>query len=222
MIPLKDDIPTRRFPLLTVSIIAADITIFFYQISLGPQVGEQLVYRFGAIPSELVQGFSVGSLFPAATTIFTSMFLHGGLWHVGGNMLYLWIFGNNVEDAMGRGRFLIFYLLCGTAAAYAHALTDPGSSVPMIGASGAISGVLGAYLLLYPRARVLTLVPFGFFFQMMRIPAAVVLLFWIVVQLLNGTLAFGQAGVGGVAWFAHVGGFFTGMALIHLFRRRRR
>jgi membrane associated rhomboid family serine protease len=135
-------------------------------------------------------------------------------------MLYLWIFGNNIEDMMGHGRFLFFYLICGVAAAYAHAVTDPTSGVPMIGASGAISGVLGAYLLLFPRARVLTWIPLGVFSRLEYIPAAWVLGFWIVLQFLNGTVSLGRSG-GGVAWFAHVGGFIAGMALIYLFIRRK-
>jgi membrane associated rhomboid family serine protease len=160
---------------------------------------------------------------PPWLTIFTSMFLHGGLFHVGGNMLYLWIFGNNVEDAMGRLRYLLFYLVCGVAAAVAQYLSSPHSPVPMIGASGAVSGTLGAYLLLYPHARVWTLVIFGFFWRLVPVPAVIVLGFWIVVQVLNGLITFGGGGAGaggGVAFLAHVGGFVAGMALVLPFRRR--
>ncbi len=218
MIPLRDDNPTTIAPVVTVGFIAANVIAFIYQLSLGSH-GDALVGAFGAVPSALFGGQSDSSV-PAALTLFTSMFLHGGIMHIGGNMLYLWIFGNNIEDVMGHGRFIVFYLLCGVAAAYAHAITAPESLVPMIGASGAISGVLGAYLLLFPRARVLTLIPFGLFAHMEYIPAAWVLGFWIVLQFFNGTLSLGHSG-GGVAWFAHVGGFVAGMALIHVFVRRR-
>lgn len=218
MIPIRDDNPTTITPVVTVGLLAANILVFIYQLSLGGQ-GNAFVHVFGAVPAALFGGESLSSV-PPTLTLLTSMFLHGGVMHVGGNMLYLWIFGNNIEDVMGHGRFVVFYLLCGVAAAYAHAVTDPGSLVPMIGASGAISGVLGAYLLLFPRARVLTLIPFGVFMHMEYIPAAWLLGLWIVLQFFNGTLSLGSGG-GGVAWFAHVGGFLAGMALIHLFVRRR-
>ena len=156
---------------------------------------------------------------PSALTVLTSMFLHAGLMHLGGNMLYLWIFGNNIEDVMGHGRFILFYLLCGVAAVFGHAFTAPDSTVPMIGASGAISGVLGAYLLLFPRARVLVLIPLGFLTRVMPVPAIVVLGFWIVMQIINGAFSWGGLG-GGVAWFAHIGGFAVGLALIKVFQRR--
>jgi membrane associated rhomboid family serine protease len=146
------------------------------------------------------------------------MFLHGGFLHVAGNMLYLWIFGNNIEDAMGHLRFTVFYALCGTAAAFSHALPNSHSNIPMLGASGAVSGVLGAYLLLYPHARVLTLFTLGFFIRMIEIPAMVVLGFWFVLQFLNAAFTAGAGG--GVAWYAHIGGFIAGMALIGLFKRR--
>jgi membrane associated rhomboid family serine protease len=145
------------------------------------------------------------------------MFLHGGLFHVAGNMLYLWIFGNNVEDAMGRVRFMVFYLLCGVIAAVSHAMTNAQSLVPMIGASGAVSGVLGAYLLLYPQARVLTLFTLGFFVRMIEVPAMVVLGFWLVFQFLSAMVTQGSGG--GVAWYAHIGGFLAGMVLVGLFKR---
>lgn len=220
MIPLKDDLPTRNFPVVTVTLIAINILVFFYEVSLGPGT-EGLIFAYGAIPFRLMQGIETGRpTLPVVISLFTSMFLHGGLMHVGGNMLYLWIFGNNIEDVMGHARFLFFYLICGIAAVYSHAFIDPTSRVPMIGASGAVSGVLGAYVLLFPHAKVLTLVPIGFFIQIIRVPAVIVLGLWIVVQFLNGLLTSNQ--MGGVAWFAHIGGFFAGMVLIHLFRKRRR
>jgi len=218
MIPIRDDNPTTITPVVTVGLIVLNILVFMYQLSLGRQ-GQAFVYVFGAVPDALFGGESPSPV-PPMLTLATSMFLHGGVMHVGGNMLYLWIFGNNIEDVMGHGRFIVFYLLCGMAAAYAHAITAPGSLVPMIGASGAISGVLGAYLLLFPRARVLTLIPFGIVMHMEYIPAAWLLGFWIVLQFFSGTLSLGTEG-GGVAWFAHVGGFLAGMVLIHAFIRRR-
>jgi membrane associated rhomboid family serine protease len=221
MIPLKDNIPTRRFPLITVLIIGLNCLVYLYQLSLG-RMGRHFIYALGAIPYEFTHFTNMPSYpeVPFPLTLVSSMFMHGGLFHLGGNMLYLWIFGNNVEDCMGRGRFVVFYLLCGSIAAFSHILTNPDSTIPMVGASGAVSGILGAYLLLYPRARVLTLLFFGFFIRIVEIPAMVVLGFWIVVQLLNGTKALGSS-VGGVAWFAHVGGFIAGLILIQFFHRKR-
>src|SRR5206468_2806510 len=194
--------------------------VFFYQVSLGPQE-EEFVLSLAAIPADLFhQRPMVGNpLVPPWLTVFTSMFLHANILHLGGNMLYLWIFGNNIEDVMGHGRFILFYLLCGVAAVFGHAFTAPDSTVPMIGASGAISGVLGAYLLLFPRARVLVLIPLGFLTRVMPVPAIVVLGFWIVMQIINGAFSWGGLG-GGVAWFAHIGGFAVGLALIKVFQRR--
>ncbi|MBI3609226.1 MAG: rhomboid family intramembrane serine protease [Nitrospirae bacterium] len=222
MIPLRDDNPTETMPLVTVGIILAATLVFFYQLSLGPEVGQRFVYQFGAIPAVLFGQESLprGTVaIPAAFSLITSMFLHGGFMHLIGNMLYLWIFGNNIEDAMGHVRFIGFYLLCGVIAAMSHALVDPGSVAPMIGASGAISGVLGAYLLLYPRAHVLVLIPLGFFFWRTYVPAFFVLGFWFLLQLISGTASVGRGG-GGVAWFAHIGGFIAGMMLIGFFKRR--
>lgn len=222
MIPLHDDNPTRTQPIFTVGIIAACVLVFFYQVSLGAKAGQTFVFQYGAIPAVI---FGLQSLpfevqvIPASFSLLTSMFLHGGFMHLIGNMLYLWIFGNNIEDAMGHLRFVLFYLVCGVAAAMSHALTDAGSVVPMIGASGAISGVLGAYLLLYPRAHVLVLIPLGFFMRLMYVPAGFVLGLWFLLQLISGSVSVGQGG-GGVAWFAHVGGFLAGMILVGLFKHR--
>lgn len=222
MIPLRDDNPTSTRPLLTVTLIAVNILVFAYQLSLGPRAGQMLVYQFGAIPS-VIMGSKVLpanlSLIPPVFSLFTSMFLHGGLMHIAGNMLYLWIFGNNIEDAMGRLRFITFYLTAGLAASMAHLLSDPDSAIPAIGASGAISGVLGAYLLLYPRARVLTLIPLGFFVRILYIPAGLVLGLWFLFQVLSSSMSGGQAG--GVAWWAHIGGFVAGMAFVGVFKKRR-
>ena len=229
MIPLKDDNPTRTFPFVTVGLIAANVLAFLYQLSLQAtddpgalKAAQAFVFEFGLIPCRLTGTCVAPSDFPSPiVTIFTSMFLHGGLFHIAGNMLYLWIFGNNVEDTLGHGRFLVFYLLAGTAAALAQTAVGPTSKIPMIGASGAVSGVLGAYLILFPYASVLTLVTFGFFIRIVRIPAMIVLGFWIVVQFLNGLITFGAGERGGVAWFAHIGGFLAGLVLLALLRPRR-
>ena len=220
MIPLRDDNPSELRPVVTVAIIAAATLVFLWQLSFGSERGEQVVYSFGLIPAVL---FGTRRLppeiasVPVVLTVLTSMFLHGGWMHLIGNMLYLWIFGDNVEDAMGHARFLLFYLLCGVVAALSQALPDPGSTVPMIGASGAISGVLGAYLLLYPRARVLVLIPIGFIMQLVRWPAGIVLLMWFALQFVSTLLA--APGAGGVAFRAHVGGFVAGVILVGLFKR---
>ncbi len=233
MIPLKDDIPSRSMPLITVGLILANAVAFFYQVSLqmtgdpgGLRAAQEVIVDFGAIPCRLSGLCESADQFPhPVVTVFTSMFLHGGLFHIAGNMLYLWIFGDNVEDALGHGRFLVFYLLAGAGAALAQTLANPASGVPMVGASGAISGVLGAYLLLFPYARVLTLITFGFFIRFVYIPTIVVLGFWIIVQFLNGLVTFRLAAAGreagGVAWFAHIGGFVAGMALLFVLRPRR-
>ncbi len=217
MIPIKDINPTKRFAIVTVLLIVVNSAVFVYEMLLGPGAGESFVSSFALIPRDLFS-HSAETFIPARLTIFSSMFLHGGIFHVAGNMLYLWIFGNNVEDSMGRIRFIFFYFLCGAIAAYSHAAANPASTVPMIGASGAVSGVLGAYLMLYPRARVHTLVVFGFLIRTIEVPAMFVLGFWFLLQFLN---AFISAGTGqGVAWYAHVGGFVAGIALIGLFKRR--
>ncbi|MCC6714564.1 MAG: rhomboid family intramembrane serine protease [Gammaproteobacteria bacterium] len=222
MIPLHDDNPTRIAPVVTMVTIAACALVFLWQMSLGGEGGQRAVYSLGVIPAVLFDRAELPAelaLVPAEATVFTSMFLHGGIMHLVGNMLYLWIFGNNVEDAMGHVRFAIFYLLCGVAAAVGQAWMHPDSQVPMIGASGAISGVLGAYLLLYPHARVLTVVPLGLYAPIVRLPALLVLGFWFVMQLFASAAA-GGGGKGGVAWFAHIGGFIAGMVLIPFFKHR--
>ncbi|HET7341305.1 MAG TPA: rhomboid family intramembrane serine protease [Methylomirabilota bacterium] len=232
MIPLKDDVPSQSLPLATVGLILINVLVFLYQVSLGigtggtgGGAGEAFVMEFGLVPCRLTGGCPGLDDFPSPTaTIFTSMFLHGDLFHIGGNMLYLWIFGDNVEDTLGHGRFLLFYLASGVVAGLAQTFSSPASRLPQIGASGAISGVLGAYLILFPYARVLTLLIVGFFVRFIYIPAMIVLGFWIVVQLVNGYLtsgALGRGETGGVAWFAHIGGFLAGMLLLFLFRPRR-
>jgi membrane associated rhomboid family serine protease len=209
MIPLKDDIPSARFPVVNTALIAANCAVFLLELGMGSGL-QPLMERYGIVPVRLLSAGCSGW-----GTIITSMFLHGGWAHIIGNMLYLFIFGDNVEDAMGRARYALFYLLCGTGAAWAHVLSGPGSTMPTVGASGAIAGVLGAYLVLYPRAGVLTLIPLGIFFRIVRVPAVVVLGFWIVLQIVLGLVSLPLAGGAraGTAWFAHIGGFAAGLAL---------
>jgi membrane associated rhomboid family serine protease len=242
MLPLKDDVPSRSFPVVTVWLIAMNVIVYAYEFflsfpadptlaasrSAAARAFQGFVLEFGLVPCRLAAScppklFTQLAGAPSPwITVFTSMFVHGGLLHVGGNMLYLWIFGNNVEDATGRSRFLGFYLLCGVVAAGAQWLQNPSSTVPMVGASGAVSGTLGAYLLLHPHARVWTLIVFGFFWRIVPVPAVIVLGFWIVVQAVNSVLTFGRGEGGGVAFLAHVGGFVAGLVLIGVFRRRPR
>ena len=268
MIPLRDMIGSRRFPIVTVSLIVLNLLVFlfqgyldrlpplsgdwtaerlewidqglqeppildprysvqrqsrFLQQSLEVEIprGEWFLTQYALIPSELLGGQDLPPRIslPLWATLITSIFLHGGIMHVVGNMLYLWIFGDNVEDAMGPIRFLIFYLLCGLAAAFAQIAVGPGSSIPMVGASGAIAGVLAAYFMLYPHNRILTLVPLFFFLRLVSLPAVFLLGFWFVLQLINGAGSVG--GGGGVAYFAHIGGFVAGLLLVFPFRDRR-
>lgn len=219
MIPLHDDNPTHINPVITITIIVMCVLVFLWQQFLEPDAQQRLVYSFGVIPATLLGGQVLPPdlvRIPAWTTLLTSMFLHGGWMHLIGNMLYLWIFGNNIEDVMGHKRFIVFYLTCGLGAALAQALPNVDSSIPMIGASGAISGVLGAYLLLYPRARVLVLIPLGIFTRILYLPAMAVLGFWFVLQIFSSLVMADDQG--GVAWGAHIGGFLTGMALIPFFK----
>jgi len=220
MIPLHDDNPTEHRPVVTVIIIVACVVVFLFQLSLGPEVGQALIFSLGVVPADLFGLAELPeplALVPSEATIVTSMFLHGGLLHLAGNMLYLWVFGNNVEDAMGRFRFVIFYLLCGAVAVMAQALPAPDSVLPIIGASGAISGVLGAYLMLYPRARVLVVIPIFIYPYMVKLSAALVLVIWILFQAVNAF--FSPSDQGGVAFAAHVGGFVAGLVLVLFFRR---
>ena len=213
MIPLRDVIPTRTTPFVTVTLIVLNAVAFACQLWLG-DAGQALVRSWGLVPA----AFSWG-------TVLTSMFLHGGLLHFGGNMLYLWIFGDNVEDRMGHGRFLAFYLLCGTVAALAQTAMVPDSAVPMVGASGAIAGVMGAYFVLYPRSRIVTLVPIVFFFQILEVPAIFFLAIWFLIQFVSGVgsiAATAAEPAGGVAFWAHVAGFVAGLGGVLLFRRPER
>jgi membrane associated rhomboid family serine protease len=217
MIPLRDQIPTQRVPVVNYALIAVNIVVYVVQWLAGPYQ-ESLVYQFALIPAQFTAGPGLGDI----ADIFTSMFMHAGLAHLGGNMLYLWIFGDNVEDSMGPGKYLSFYLVGGVVASLAHILTNPGSQLPTVGASGAIGAVLGAYLVLYPQSRVATLIPLGFFIRIALLPAAIVLGLWFVLQLFSGLLSMGGPDVGGVAFWAHIGGFVTGVVLGRLLAGRRR
>jgi membrane associated rhomboid family serine protease len=228
--PIRDENPTLRTPVMVIALIAANAAAWV--LLQGAGFGTQLevsVCELGLIPGELT-GRATGAAFPLGPgsvctigdtpswyTLLSSMFLHGGWMHLIGNMWFLWLFGNNVEDSMGRGRFIVFYLLCGLAAAGAQIAVDPGSPIPMVGASGAIGGVMGAYVILYPRVPVHMLVIFGFFVTTVAVPAYLMLGYWLLLQLLGGLPSLGQRG-GGVAFWAHVGGFAAGVLLIYLFR----
>jgi membrane associated rhomboid family serine protease len=224
VIPLRDANPIRRTPIVTIALIFACVLAFAY--SLGAEANgagsgiEALFFEFGLIPAELLAEWQAGRAPGEETlTVFSSMFLHANLIHLGGNMLYLWIFGNNIEDRFGRLPFVVFYLVGGIAAAAAQVAIDPESQIPMIGASGAVSAVLGAYLVVFPRARILSLVFLGFFYQLIEVPALVVLGLWFVLQLIDGIGSLGLAGAeGGVAFFAHIGGFVAGVVFGVVFR----
>lgn len=237
MIPLSDpDVHRRTRPVITVTLVALNVLVFLYELSLGPTDTSAFFYRFGVIPAELAQGkeftrilgprgltVDIASPIPAWGTVFTSMFIHGGFAHIAGNMLFLWVFGDNVEDRMGHLKYLLFYLAAGVAAVWAQVAVNPGSEVPTIGASGAIAGVLGAYFLLFPRSRITTLVIFGFI-TVMRLPAALLLGFWAVLQAFSGLGSLGPSAStgGGVAYFAHLGGFLLGLGTVALYRLVRR
>jgi membrane associated rhomboid family serine protease len=224
--PLRDLNPTERFPVVTVGLIALNVLVFLYELALGSRLGA-FIAAYGVVPYEITHFADLVGTDPETSivhfpgppipqlTLFSSMFIHGGLLHIIGNMLYLWIFGNNIEDILGPVKFLLFYLVCGLAAAFAQIIPNPNSTVPMVGASGAVAGVLGAYLIAYPHARVLTLVFLFIFIRVMMIPAGVLLAFWFIIQAFSGVASLGVKG-GGVAWFAHIGGFIAGVVLIRL------
>ena len=212
MLPLRDENPTQRFPIVTVALILANIAVFVYQLLLGNGL-DAFVTQWSFVPARF---FADPSSLDQWLTVFTSMFMHGGWLHIGGNMLYLWIFGNNVEDRFGRLQFIAFYLVCGIIATFTQGFVDAASTVPHIGASGAIAGVLGSYLLLFPRTAVVTAIPIFFFIEIARLPAGLVIGFWFLLQLASGVASLSataaQAG-GGVAFLAHVGGFVGGLLL---------
>jgi len=213
MIPLRDVIPSRTTPYITVTIIVLNALAWFLELSLPRDVLPLFLQVYGVVPAQL-----------HVLTLLTSMFLHGSWMHVIGNMWYLWIFGDNVEDRVGHGRFIVFYLLCGIAAALGQVVIDPGSTLPTIGASGAIAGVMGAYFVLYPRSRVLTLIPLVIFWEVIEVPAPLLLGFWFLMQLFSaGAIAVtSSTGGGGVAFMAHVAGFLCGAGAIFVFRQPER
>jgi membrane associated rhomboid family serine protease len=229
MIPIRDNVPSATFPYVTVALIVANVAAFAFELTLGTRKLERFFREFAVQPVEYAFYFSPRNrgdlgLADVLTPLFTSMFLHGGWAHIIGNMLYLWIFGDNVEDRMGKARFLVFYILCGLLASAAHILSNPGSVTPSLGASGAIAGVLGAYLMLYPRARVLVLVPIFIIFTTIEVPALLFLGIWILQNFASGVagLAVRSAQTGGTAWWAHIGGFVAGIVLVWLFARPER
>ena len=215
MIPLRDVIPSRTTPYVTIGLIVVNALVFLYEMTLGDHSLEEFILYFGLVPAAF-----------SWVTVLTSMFLHGGFLHFGGNMLFLWIFGDNVEDRMGHGRFVAFYLLCGAAAALAQTAMSPDSVVPMVGASGAVAGVMGAYFVLYPHSRIVTLVPLFVFFHVMEVPALVFLGLWFVLQFVSGVgsiaAATGGEPAGGIAFWAHVAGFVAGVSGVLVFRRPER
>jgi membrane associated rhomboid family serine protease len=226
VIPLRDANPTHRTPFVTLALIVACVAAFAWELGVLASGGDPALERFfgqyGVVPARLTDALAgEGDLSAAALAVLTSLFLHGGWLHLGGNLLYLWIFGNNVEDRLGHAAFLLFYLAGGIAAVAAQVVIDPDSDLPMVGASGAIAAALGAYVVLFPRARILSLVFLGFFYQLIQVPALLVLGFWFLLQLIQGFASLGaQAASGGVAFFAHIGGFVAGLAIGGLLRGR--
>jgi len=223
VIPIRDENPTRSVPWVTIALIAANVGVFVYENSLDPRALESFWYTWSTVPARLLADpFSPAGI----ATVFTSMFMHAGWVHLIGNMLYLWIFGNNIEDRLGPVRFILFYLVAGIVGASAQIVTAPSSTIPMLGASAAIAGVLGGYLLLYPGASIVTIIPVFFFIEVARVPAYLVIGFWFVLQLGSGLASLGTAATtGGTAWFAHIGGFVAGLILAlparHSAKRRR-
>ena len=226
-LPLKDINPTSRTPVVTIVLIALNVLVFLYEISLGDRL-DGFIAGFGAVPYEITHATDLVGRYQGSPvvqapgppvvwlTLLTSMFMHGGVMHIVGNMLYLWIFGNNIEDLIGPLRFLFFYIACGLIAALAHIVAAPNSPIPTVGASGAVSGVLGAYLVAYPRARVICLIFVFIFIRLIVVPAMVVLVLWFVIQAIQGALSLGIEHTSGVAWFAHIGGFAAGFVGIRL------
>lgn len=212
MIPIRDGIPTRSTPVVNNLLIAANVIVFVLMFLSPNATLDTVVATFAMVPAHFADGVGLDDVL----TIFTSMFMHAGLAHIGGNMIYLWIFGDNVEDRLGHGRYLAFYLVGGVVASLTHLATNWGSELPTVGASGAIAAVLGAYLVLYPASRIATFVPLGYLSRLTVLPAAVVLGFWFVLQLFDGVAALGGADVGGVAVWAHIGGFVAGMVMARL------
>jgi membrane associated rhomboid family serine protease len=214
MIPLRDTQPSHSTPYATGAIILINVFVFLYQVSLDPYSLNWFISHYAVIPDRLQY-----------QDLATSMFMHGGWMHLLGNMWFLWIYGDNVEDVLGHGKYILFYLLCGIAAAYIHVITAPYSRVPTLGASGAIAGVMGAYMVKFPHSRIITLIPIFVFFTTVEIPAILMLLYWFAIQIFSGVGSIGYSNVsrgGGVAWFAHIGGFVAGIILVYVLRTRER
>lgn len=222
MIPLRDANPSRTFPIITFALIAINVIVFIVEISQGEHM-VRFIIDFGLIPSAVVTDFKMMSIGSATILPFlTSMFLHGGWMHLIGNMLFLYIFGDNVEDRFGHIRFFIFYIIAGIAAALTQVIMFPDSEIPMVGASGAIAGVLGAYVLMFPRARIITLIPIIFFFDIVELPAFIFLGIWFFMQIFSGVFSLGiGSDAGGVAWWAHIGGFTAGAILLPFLKAKR-
>jgi membrane associated rhomboid family serine protease len=225
MFPIRDDVPSRSFPVVTVGLIVVNAIVFLAELAMGARGLRAAVVNYGLVPAFVSdyaagEGVSAGqALFP----FFSSMFLHGGFLHLIGNMWYLWIFGDNVEDRLGHARFLVFYIICGILGNLAHYAFNSSSQIPTIGASGAVAGVLGVYLVSYPRARIVVLLWLGFFVQFIELPALIVLGFWLILQFINGAFSVVMSSAtGGVAWWAHIGGFLGGILILKLFRPRPR
>jgi membrane associated rhomboid family serine protease len=221
MIPIRDTNPSRSVPFVNYTLIGLNVVVFLFEITLGRNLGS-VIGNFGVVPARIVSAMSAYSFEPAVyLTFISSMFLHGGWMHLLGNMVFLHVFGDNVEDRFGHARYLLFYLLAGAAAAASQIFINPDSVVPMVGASGAIAGILGAYVIMYPRARVLTLIPIFFFIQFIELPAFIFLGLWFLMQLSSGVLSLNIGGdAGGVAWWAHIGGFAAGALLLPLLKKR--
>lgn len=220
LIPLHDDNPTERLPWVTISLIALNVVVFAYELTLGPRL-DHFIQEWALTPYSIIK-FGPG---PEYLTFLTSIFLHGGFVHIIGNMLYLWIFGNNIEDTLGHGKFIFFYLLCAVGASLAHIFTNPTSQIPALGASGAIAGILGAYLILFPRASIVTAIPIIYIIRIVRLPALIVIGFWFILQILSGWTSITAAPTElstSIAWFAHIGGFITGAILIFVFPKRKK
>lgn len=223
MIPLRDKNPTRLVPYVNIAIITVNVIVFGYEVAQGAEL-EGFIRRFAIVPADITSSIVNHSFsLPLLRNTIASMFLHAGWLHLGGNMLYLWVFGDNIEDKLGHSRYLVFYLICGLLSTGLYVYVDPQSAVPTIGASGAISGILGAYVLLFPKAKVLTVIPIFIFLQFVELPAIIVLGLWFVLQFFSGlaSLGYQTAEAGGIAWWAHIGGFVGGLLLIFPFRKYR-
>lgn len=222
MIPLRDSVRSGRTPYVNIGLILINVVVFISQLGLQPFQLNQIYYTFGVIPAEVVNVFYTGvPLGHVTVTFITATFMHGGWFHLIGNMLFLWIFGDNIEDRLGHVKYLLFYLLAGVAGGIAHVLANPASNIPVIGASGAVAGVLGAYLLSFPRSRILALVPIFFFITVIEVPAIIFILVWFIIQVFNG-VAFLGGTANAVAWWAHIGGFLAGAGLVKLLAQQRR